>query len=418
MATVSSERSGYRYVVVAVLALVYSLNFLDRQLLSILAEPVKADLSLSDTQLGLLTGFMFAIFYTAFGIPVAFLADRYRRVWIVSGACALWSLFSAACGLAQSFTQLALARMGVGIGEAGGSPPSYSIIADYFPPHQRGTALAFYSLGVPIGTTAGAAMGGWIAATHGWRAAFLAIGLPGLVVALVVLLTVREPARGGMDDALPAPQPIGLIIRAFLRDRTLVLVSLSSGASAFVAYGMISWMPAFLMRSKGMSLTDLALYYSLSTGAAAAVGTLAGGYLVDRLGARDPRMYAFVPAVGFAVALPFYMLAVAVSDWRVSIALIAVPFALYSTYLPAALAVVQNRVNPAGRSTASAILLFVLNIIGLGGGPLYVGMISDASTVAGTGGLATGLWALAPVFAIAALAHLAAARSLRNPVGS
>ena len=145
VATAGSERSGYRYLVVAVLALVYSLNFLDRQLLSILAEPVKADLGLSDTQLGLLTGFMFAIFYTAFGIPVAFLADRYRRVWIVSGACALWSLFSAACGLAQSFTQLALARMGVGIGEAGGSPPSYSIIADYFPPGRRAMAAAMLS---------------------------------------------------------------------------------------------------------------------------------------------------------------------------------------------------------------------------------------------------------------------------------
>lgn len=196
---------GRRYLAVAMLGGVYTLSFLDRQLLSILAEPVKAELGLSDTQLGLLTGFMFALFYTLFGVPVAWLADRGNRVRIVAAACALWSLFSAGCGLAQNFVQLALARTGAGIGEAGGSPPSYAIIADYFPPEERGRALALYSLGIPLGTTAGAALGGWIASTYGWRSAFISIGLVGIVFALVVLLTVAEPRRGRFEGAATTP---------------------------------------------------------------------------------------------------------------------------------------------------------------------------------------------------------------------
>lgn len=196
------------YFVVAMLGGVYSLNFLDRQLLSILAEPVKADLALSDTQLGLLSGLAFALFYSIFGIPVAWLADRSNRKRIVAGACALWSLFTIGCGMAQSFTQIALARVGVGIGEAGGSPPSYSIIADYFPPEKRGGAMALYSLGVPLGTTAGAALGGWIASQYGWRSAFISIGLFGIFFAALVAVTVREPRRGTFDAAPGEHEPL------------------------------------------------------------------------------------------------------------------------------------------------------------------------------------------------------------------
>ncbi|MGE0775550.1 MAG: MFS transporter [Sphingomonadaceae bacterium] len=190
---------GARYVALVLLMIVYAFNYLDRQIVSVLAEPIKNDLHLSDAEIGMLGGLVFALFYTAFGIPLAYMADRYHRVRIISASCAIWSLFTASCGLATGFATLALARIGVGIGEAGGTPPSHSILADYFPPEKRGGALALYSLGVPIGTTLGTMIGAWVAAEHGWRTAFLAVGLPGLAAALVVLLFVREPERGRLD---------------------------------------------------------------------------------------------------------------------------------------------------------------------------------------------------------------------------
>jgi predicted MFS family arabinose efflux permease len=402
-----------RYLVVAMLAGVYTLSFLDRQLLSILAEPVKADLGLSDTQLGLLTGFMFALFYTVFGVPVAWLADRSSRVRIVAAACALWSLFSAGCGLAQNFVQLALARMGVGIGEAGGSPPSYSIIADYFPPEQRGGALALYSLGIPLGTTAGAALGAWIASSYGWRTAFVAIGLFGIVFALLVLLTVREPQRGRLDGAAAPQLGLGESLKLFAADRVLRGAAIAGGLSAFVGYAMLSWTPALLMRVKGMSLADLGVYYGVASGVALALGMLLGGHLVDRFGTRDRRMYALVPAVAFVVALPFYVGAVEAGSWPLALLLITVPLALYAMYLAPVLAIVQNAVPAARRSTASAILLLIINLIGLGGGPLFIGSVSDAAAGYGwTDPLQLAMFALAPLFLLTTLAHLRVARAL------
>ena len=402
-----------RYLAVAMLGGVYTLSFLDRQLLSILAEPVKVELGLSDTQLGLLTGFMFALFYTLFGVPVAWLADRSHRVRIVAAACALWSLFSAGCGLAQNFGQLALARMGVGVGEAGGSPPSYAIIADYFPPEQRGRALALYSLGIPLGTTAGAAIGGWIASAHGWRAAFIAIGLFGVLFALLVLVAVPEPRRGRFDTVQATRTSLGAALRLFVGDRTLRWASLAGGLSAFVGYSMLSWTPALLMRVHGMTLGELTLYYSMASGGAITVGTLLSGQLVDHLGRADRRMYALVPAAAFVVALPVYFAAIAADGWQAALLLIAVPFALYSMYLAPVLAVVQNAVPAGCRSTASAVLLLIVNLIGLGLGPVYIGWVSDATAAAGEAEpLRLAMFALAPMFLLAALAHIAVARSL------
>jgi predicted MFS family arabinose efflux permease len=401
------------WFVVAILGGVYSLNFLDRQLLSILAEPIKRDLLLTDTQLGLLSGFMFALFYTLFGIPIAWLADRSNRVRIVAIACGLWSLFTAACGLAQSFLQLSLARIGVGVGEAGGSPPSYSIIADYFPPEQRGSALAVYSLGVPVGTTAGAALGGWIAAEHGWRMAFVVIGLLGVVAAALVLLTVKEPRRGRQDAVSASPARLANTIGDFARDPVLRWAALAGGLSAFVGYAMLSWTPALLMRTKAMSLGDIAIFYSIVSGVAAAVGTLASGWLVDRFGPRRSSLYALIPAAAFLLAIPFYWLGIYVAPWSLSLALLAAPFALYSMYLAPVLAILQNNVPAAQRSTASALFLFILNLVGLGCGPVYVGWISDVATEFGHAqGLRVAMFALLPFFALAALAHLGTARAL------
>jgi predicted MFS family arabinose efflux permease len=408
----------YRYVVAATLCVVYTFNFLDRQFLSILAEPVKRSLHLTDTQLGMLTGLMFALFYTLFGIPVAALADRYNRVRIVALACGLWSLFSAACGFATSFTSLAIPRMGVGIGEAGGAAPSYSIISDYFPPSQRGVGLAIFSLGVPLGTMLGAASGGWIAAHYGWRVAFFTVGATGLALAPAIPFIVREPLRGRLDvkpsgSGGAESASVRATIRVFINSPPLMLTACASGLTAVIIYGLLSWMPAYLIREQGMSLPQIATSYSLVAGASIGIGTLLGGYIVDRVGPGRPALYALVPGVAILISLPFLFGLTAAHNWHIALLCMAVPYVLANAYLAPALAVIQNGVAPTQRSAAGAIFLFVLNIVGLGCGPLLIGAASDRLTpYYGVHALRVALLFLAPVFVFVFLVQLAAARSL------
>lgn len=414
---------GYRYLVVWVLAIVYTLNFLDRQIVAILAEPIRKDLNLSDTQLGMLGGIAFAAFYTTFGLPVAWLADRAKRVWIISGACALWSLFTVLCGTATTFIQLALYRMGVGIGEAGGSPPSYSLISDYFPPEKRGVGLAIYSLGVPVGSMIGAFAGGRIAEAFGWRTAFYVMGLPGIALALLVLILIREPKRGALDalsagavEHAKAP-PLFEAIGGFFQQRTLVLVAISSAMSAFVGYAGLNWNAPFLIRVKGMTLGEVATYYALVLGITGMIGTFGAGWLVDRLSVRDRRWFAWVPAIAFTITIPFWVGMILAPSWPMALACIAVPALLNNMYLAPALTVVQNAVQPARRTISGAVLLFVLNLVGLGVGPVYVGRISDwAKPEYGEKSLNIGYAAVIPVIVITILAHLAVAASIKRDV--
>ena len=415
------QATRYSYVVASALCVVYTFNFLDRQFLSVLAEPVRRELQLSDTQLGMLTGLMFALFYTVCGIPVAALADRTNRVRVMAVACGLWSLFTAACGLAMGFGTLALARIGVGIGEAGGSAPSYSIIADYFPPEQRGRGLAIYSLGVPLGTMVGAFSGGWIAAHYGWRTAFLSLGVAGLVLAPLIPLVVREPLRGRMDptgspDAVDeTPPSLAGAIRLFVRSPTLVLTALSAGLTALVLYGMANWIPSFLMRERGMQLSQLATWFSVVAGLSMGIGTWLGGLIVDRLGTRYPASYALVPGIAILLATPFLFGVTDATDWRVALAYLIAPMVLLNMYLAPALAVMQNGVPPRYRATTGALLLFTLNLVGLGCGPLFVGMVSDALKPAfGNDSLRHALQWLAPFFVLASLCQFAAARALHR----
>jgi MFS family permease len=413
-----STASGYSYFVAVFLALVYTLNFLDRQIISILAEPIRKDLNLTDTQLGMLGGIAFALFYTTFGLPVAWLADRARRVWIISAACALWSLFTVLCGTATNFVQLALYRMGVGVGEAGGSPPSYSLISDYFPPEKRGTGLAIYSLGVPVGSMLGAFAAGRIADAYGWQTAFFALGVPGVVLAVAMLFVVKEPKRGGLDPIVDgkdheAAPPLFSAISAFFSNRTLVLTALSSAMSAFVGYAALSWNPPFLMRVKGMTLTQVADFYAIVLGVTGIIGTFAAGWLVDRLSRRDRRWFAWVPAIAFTITIPFWVLMIWAPTWQLALLFMAVPALLNNMYLAPALTVVQNAVPPGQRTISGAVLLFVLNIIGLGVGPIYVGRISDAAKPEyGDQSLAVGFAWLLPIVVLTIVAHLAAARSI------
>src|SRR5262245_32535205 len=276
----------------AVLCFVYVLNFLDRQLLSILAKPIQDDLGVTDGQLGLISGLYFAAFYCVLAIPVGWLADRTNRVRVLALACGLWSAATAACGLAANYPQLAAARMAIGVGEAGGVPPSYAIIADYFPPGKRGTALGLFNFGPPIGQALGVAFGASIAAAYSWRSAFVAIGIVGVFTALMVWLFVREPKRGGLDaarDAAPAnaaPAGFWSTCRMFFAHPVLLGVALACGATQFVTYGVLNFTTLFLMREKGMTLSEVAFYYALLIGFGAAAGMYVSGRLIDHLAPR------------------------------------------------------------------------------------------------------------------------------------
>ena len=411
--------SGYRYVVVWMLVLVYTLNFLDRQIVAILGKYISADLHLTKTEFGLMGGTAFALFYTVCGIPVAWLADRWNRIWIMSGACALWSLFTALCGATGNFVQIGLCRMGVGIGEAGGSPPSYSLISDYFPPKERATGLAIYSLGVPLGSMIGAFAGGRIAEAYSWRMAFYAVGLPGLLLAILMLIVVREPRRGGLDpfadgasEHAPTPSMPTAIAR-FFTNRTLLLTAICSALSAFVGYAGLIWNPQFLEFVKGMSGKDVANYYSITLGVTGVIGTFGAGWLADRLAQRDKRWFAWLPAIALAISAPFWIGLLWAPTWQLTLMFMAGPMLLNSIYLAPVLAIVQNAAAPAERTMAGAILLFVLNLVGLGVGPVYVGRIADAvQAQQGHNALAVGYAALIPIVLVTVVAYLALAMSI------
>ncbi|MDP3173966.1 MAG: MFS transporter [Phenylobacterium sp.] len=414
----SRKALAYSYVVVAILTLIYTFNYLDRKILAILAEPIRLELGLSDTAIGLLSGFAFAVFYTTLGVPLAWLADRARRVWIIAAACTLWSLFTAACGMATNFVQLALFRTGVAIGEAGGGPPSFSLISDYFPPERRGKALAIYILGIPLGVILGSAAGGYVAAVHGWRMAFFAVGLPGVLLAILLLVVVREPKRGAMDplaagqtEHAKAP-PLMTALKYFFRDRTLLLAAFAAAGSSFVGNAVVGWAPSYLMRAKGMEMTQIAAYYSVATGVAGVAGTILAGWMVDKWGPRNPRIYGLVPGVSFLISLPFFLFALWTPGWPLSMVCMSLPFFVNSAYQPAIFAVVQNSVPPAQRAISSAILMFVQSMLGLSGGPLLVGLVSDHAKQFGDQSLGIGLAALAPFILGTAALYFALAASL------
>jgi len=416
----SAQASGsYGYFVVWFLAIVYTLNFLDRQIVSILGKDISAELHLTKTQFGLLGGTSFALLYTTCGIGVAYLADRVSRKWIIALACGIWSLFTALCGTAQNFMQILLYRMGVGFGEAGGSPPSYSLISDYFPAERRGVALAIYSLGVPIGSMLGAFAGGKLALAYGWRTAFFVVGAPGVILAILMLILVREPKRGGLDALVdgatehpPAP-PIMTAIGGFFGNRTLVMTAVSSAMSAFVGYAGLVWNPQFLEGVKGMAASDVATWYALALGATGIVGTIVAGWLVDKLGHKDRRWFAWVPAIAFALSIPFWFGILWAPTWQIAMLFLLGPMLMNQAYLAPALTVAQNAVPPAQRTMTGAILLFVLNLVGLGVGPVYVGWVADKMEPAhGEQALAYGYAAVIPFVVLTVAAHVAASFSI------
>lgn len=407
------------WIALGILWFVYVLNFLDRQLLSILAKPIQDGLGITDGQLGLITGLYFAMFYCFLAIPVGWLADRSNRVRVLAAACALWSAATMGCGLAANYAQLAMARMTVGIGEAGGVPPSYAIISDYFPPERRGTALGIYNLGPPVGAALGIAFGASIAAAYGWRSAFLALGSVGVIAAAVTALFVREPRRGALDQ-LPAQAVAGKAgfrdaAIAFFSNPALLLVSLAGGATQFITYGLGNFTVLFLMREKGMALQDVALWYALVVGIGMSAGIFAAGWLVDRYALRFKEAYALIPAIGLAVAIPFYLGFVHSPTWPMALLMLFGLMLLNYSYLSPSVALVQLEMRPNQRVMGGALLLLVINFIGLGLGPTYVGAASDGFRPSNPEhSLQMALYTLTPFYILASVLFLVLARVLKR----
>jgi len=399
------------------LTFVYVINFLDRQLLSILAKPIQDTLHLRDGQLGLIGGLYFAMFYCFIAIPVGWFADRTNRVNVLSLACAIWSAATIACGLAATFPQLVAARMTVGFGEAGGVPPSYAIIADSFPPGKRGMAYGTYNLGPPIGAALGIAFGASIADYFDWRYAFIGIGAVGVVTAILLKLLLREPVRGQFDPV--AARPMDKVafwgtVRMFFTHKVLMLAALGSGATQFVTYGLGNFAVLFLMREKGMVFHDVAIWYALAMLVGMGSGMVISGRVIDRLSRRSRSVYALGPAASLAIALPFYVAFVWAPGWPMALVLLTVTMVLNYFYLSASVALTQEEVRPDQRVLAGALLLLVMNFIGLGLGPTYVGAASDWFAAQGHAhSLQLALYTLTPFYLIAILLFLWLARVLR-----
>lgn len=426
----SAPGSRYRYVVLAMLILVYTLNFLDRQILGILAKPIKEEFGLSDGQFGLMSGLAFALLYTTLAIPIAWLADRFSRVWIMTTALALWSGFTALCGFAGGFSQLFLSRMGVGIGEAGGVAPAYSMLADYFPKHQRARALAAYAFGIPLGTAAGTLVGGLLAVHFGWRTAFIAVGVLGVLLAPVFRLIVRDPRRGGADMAagdtttVQAPAaPLGEVIKVLAKKPSFWLLSFGAASSSVCGYGVALWLPSFFMRSLGLTLAQTAWYYSGIAFFGGLVGIWLGGAVADRLGAKSKGGYPLTPAIAFLISVPCFLLAMNSGSLvggmgggaalALAFFIFLIPTGLNLAWLGPITAAVQHLAPAPMRTTASALFLLINNLLGIAIGTYYFGLVSDLlKPVFGTESLRWSIYTGMGFYLVAALLFFLASRRL------
>lgn len=381
---------GYRAYALGLLLLVYIMNFVDRSVVNILAEPIKNDLGLADWQIGLMSGLAFAVFYTILGLPIAQLAERRNRPVIIAIAIAVWSAFTAVCGLAQNFTQLVLARIGVGVGEAGCTPPAHSLITDYVPRERRASALAFYSMGTPLGALVGMALGGIVADAYGWRMAFFVCGLPGLALAVLAWLTLIE-TRPPVEKKAPTfrMDEFKAALATLSLKKTFWLIAFAASIKAFIGYGHAPFTASFFLRNHTEEIAGLAAGMGLQSvgflglalgvigGTAGAFGALMGGLIADKFGGRDLRAYASVPAVAALAAVPIYVFAVTTDSAVLGIGVLAINAIIGTLWYGPVYATAQSIVEPHMRATAAAIMLFIINLVGLGLGPLAVGALSD-----------------------------------------
>jgi MFS family permease len=426
---VRAQGLAYRGYVLAVLVIGDTFNFIDRQIIGILAVPIKTELALTDTQLGMLGGLAFALFYTVLAIPIARLADRVSRVGIISIAVGLFSLMTAACGLAHSFGQLFLARVGVGVGEAGGVAPAYSLICDYFPSRQRARALSVFAFGSPIGGALGIMLGGFINQWMSWRMAFLLVGMAGFWMAPLLRATVREPERGGPERGKPeapslgeapaappppkAQPPIGEVIATLNSRPSFWALAFGGGTCSMMGYGVYFWMASFLVRSFNLTPLQASLAYGGLLLVGGPAGMWLGGAIADRQGARNKAAFALVPAIALVCTIPFYLLGLLATKLWLCLALLLVPTALGLAWLGPVVAAVQHLAPVSMRATASAVFLFIVNLLGLGLGSTLIGAISDALNVrAGIDSLRYAILSGTGCYVVAALLFLIASRRL------
>jgi predicted MFS family arabinose efflux permease len=377
----SQFTGAYRSTILVLLLLVYTFNFIDRTIVATLGQAIKVDLQITDAQLGMLQGLAFAIFYTTLGIPLARLAERVNRVSLISVCLVLWSGMTALCGTAANYTQLFLFRMGVGIGEAGCSPPAHSLITDLYSAKFRATALSIYSLGIPLGTMFGAVAGGWIADDLGWRWAFFVVGLPGVILAVLFKMIVREPPRGLTDHARPAPHvappPLRDVFRQLFGKPSFVHILTGATLIGFVGYGTGTFTQPYFNRAFGLSYTQIGLIFGLIGGVAAGAGTLMGGIASDWAGKRALRWYALIPGFSALLAAPAYVFAFTRDAPAVAALCLIIPTFLHYMYIGPTLGVMHNLIAPRMRATATSLFFFIVNLIGLGAGPYVTGLLND-----------------------------------------
>jgi len=413
-----NPRSSYLAYVLALLALVSFFNYLDRMVMSILLQPIKEDLGFSDTQLGVLTGFAFALFYATFGIPIARLADRKPRVVILSICMVLWSLMTATCGLAQNFVHMLLARIGVGVGEAGCVPSSHSILSDYFPPHRRAFALGVFQAGGSLGIMAGLMSAGILADTLGWRWAFPAVGLPGVLFAIIVWLTVREPMRGSLEGKTEeevTPMPTGQAFRTLFGRPTYRQILIAFSLGLFPLYGIGTWIPAFLMRSHEMSLSQVGVWYGLTVGSGGFLGVLLGAVASPPLIRRDLRWELWWPAIAYVLCIPVYIVVLLAPDTSLVMIFIFAASLIAGSGAGPGVASVQRVSEPQLRATAIAMVMLFSALLGQGGGPFAVGVLSDIMESSfGVQSLRWALVASLSIFAWSSIHFFLAARTMRR----
>lgn len=371
--------NSIRTTALALLFLVSFFNYMDRYMLAVLLPAIKADLQLSDTEIGFITGLAFTLFYATMGIPIARLADRYSRKNIIAIALTVWSAMTAVCGLAQNFVQLAIARVMVGVGEAGASPPSHSLIADLFPVEKRARALSVYALGAPVGILIGFMLGGWITQLYGWRAALFTVGIPGILVALLVYRKLHEPERGAADGLARKTevQPFWFSLKTLMASPTFRHLSVGTGLYTVVWLGVVQWLPSFFTRSFGLEIGEIGTWLAVILSVSQIIGMLLGGWLADRLGAADLRWYVWVPSLAILVSTPMFALTFLTQNSTVAFLSLFLPFMIGVMQGPPSFAVAQGLADIRMRAMAAALLLLITNLIGGGIGPQAVGIMSD-----------------------------------------
>jgi len=414
---------GYLNYVVAVLWVVMLLRFVDLQIVAVLLESIRREFEVSDTLLGLMTGSAFAIFYGTLGVPIAWLADRYNRRNIIVASVGLWSAMTALCGLAGSFTALFIARMGVGVGEASGQPPAYSLVSDYVPPEKRSSVFAILNSAVPFGVFCGFIIGGWVNLHYGWRAAFMVVGLPGVLIALLIWLTVREPPRGLSDNRTDvAPVPLGESLGYLWRTRSYRHLVLATTIFTLGAIGSGIWIPSFFVRVHGMANAEVAVWLAFIYGGGGVLGAMLGGYLADRLVARnnDKRWYAWLSAIAAAAILPFSFFVYLWPDPVTALLVHIGTTILMHSWMGPAYGTVQSIAGLPRRAMAAAVNGFAVNLLALGLGPLIVGAASDYFNARfGENSLRYSILAVVVVcYSWAALHFFLASRTLRQDLAA